>query len=202
MKQFVQLIPSDRQVVIEEILLQESTFTSNLESNCLPLKMFRDLFLSGGLGGFDVTKLFTDSRYLWLASVLLNVRHLPSLTSFIEMKKQLIIFVDTELIPVLINQVQEGNSKLVLDIVQYMSNQAQTKADYIYSLEQFIKKMIDPGEDFPVEEKPVLKIDDFKTIYRTVSTQSDMKEYSNKVLLQMRILRQVAYFIIDEPLVV
>jgi hypothetical protein len=65
--------------------------------------MFRDLFLSGGIGGFDVTKLFANNKFAWLASVLLNVRHLPSLANFVEMKKQLIIFVDTEVIPVLIN---------------------------------------------------------------------------------------------------
>ena len=75
-----------------------------MESNCLPLKMFRDLFLQGGLGGFDVTKLFQDDGFVWLAAVLLNVRHLPSIANFIEMKKQLVIFVDTEVIPVLINQ--------------------------------------------------------------------------------------------------
>lgn len=67
--------------------MQEETFTTNLESNCLPLKMFRDLFLSGGLGGFDVTKLFIDNKFVWLAAVLLNVRHIPSLANFIEMKK-------------------------------------------------------------------------------------------------------------------
>lgn len=65
--------------------------------------MFRDLFLSGGLGGFDVTKLLSDNKYVWLAGVLLNTRHLPSLANFVEIKKQLIIFCDTELVPVLIN---------------------------------------------------------------------------------------------------
>jgi hypothetical protein len=48
--------------------------------------------------------LFQDDRFVWIAAVLLNVRHLPSLANFIEMKKQLVIFVDTEVIPVLINQ--------------------------------------------------------------------------------------------------
>jgi hypothetical protein len=69
--------------------------------------MFRDLFLAGGLkGGFDVTRLFTqgENRFVWLAGVLLNVRHLPSLANFVEMKKQLIIFVDTEVLPLIINQ--------------------------------------------------------------------------------------------------
>lgn len=88
-KQFVQLLPptAERQRVIEEIVLQEDSFTANLEINCLPLKMFRDLFLQGGLGGFDVTRLFSDDKYVWLAGVLLNVRHLPSLSNFVDMKK-------------------------------------------------------------------------------------------------------------------
>ena len=68
--------------------------------------MFRDLFLAGGLrGGFDVNRLFSQEnggRFVWLAGVLLNVRHLPSLANFVEMKKQLIIFVDTEVLPFII----------------------------------------------------------------------------------------------------
>ena len=79
--------------------------------------MFRDLFLSGGLGGFDVQKLFSDSKYAWLAGVLLNARHLPSLANFIEMKKQIVIFVDTEVIPTLINQAQTGNSQLIVQVI-------------------------------------------------------------------------------------
>lgn len=123
--------------------------------------MFRDLFLAGGLkGGFDVSRLFSKengTRFVWLAGVLLNVRHLPSLANFVEMKKQLVIFVDTEVLPLIINQAQAGDSKIVIDIVSYMAKQG-----YVHSLEQFIHKMVDPGEDYPAEEKPVLKVEDFK----------------------------------------
>ena len=49
-----------------------------------------------------------------------------------------------------------------------MSARAKLNIDYAYSLEYVIKKMVDPGEDFPVEEKPVLKIDDFKAIFNIV----------------------------------
>ena len=63
--------------------------------------------------------------------------------------------------------------------------------------------MIDPGEDFPVEEKPVLKVEHFKTIYSIVSSDETLpKHFTNKVLLQMRILRLVAYYILDEEKVV
>jgi len=196
-KQFVQLLPpsSERQRVIEEIVLQEDTFTANIEGNCLPLKMFRDLFLQGGLGGFDVTRLLSDDRYVWLAGVLLNVRHLPSLSNFVDMKKQLIIFCDTELVPVLINQVQSGNSALVLSILKYMAS--KSTLDYAYSIEAFIKKLVDPGEDFPVEEKPVLRIDDFKSIFNLV--RAGTESYSNETLLFLSVLRVTAYYILDEP---
>ncbi len=40
--------------------------------------------------------------------------------------------------------------------------------DYVHSFENYIKKMIDPGEEFPSEEKPVLKVDDFKKIFSLV----------------------------------
>ncbi len=64
--------------------------------------MFKDLFLSGGVG-FDVTKLFSaGNKYVWLAAVLLNTRHLSSLANFIQLKKQYLIFVDTEVLPALI----------------------------------------------------------------------------------------------------
>jgi hypothetical protein len=198
----VQLLQNaeERQHVIEEILLQEDTFTLNLESNCLPLKMFKDLFLQGGLGGFDVTKLFQDNKFVWLAAVLLNVRHLPSLSNFIEMKKQLVIFVDTEVIPALINQAQSGNIKLIMEIFNYMRERAREQMDYIHSIDYFIKKMIDPGEDYPADEKPLLRIDDFKQIFKIVRIEilTSENEYSLETILFLRVLRNTAYFIMDE----
>jgi hypothetical protein len=181
-------------------LLQEDTFTSNLESNCLPLKMFKDLFLQGGLGGFDVTKLFQDNKFVWLAAVLLNVRHLPSLSNFIEMKKQLVIFVDTEVIPALINQAQSGNIQLIMEIFNYMRERAREQMDYIHSIDYFIKKMIDPGEDYPADEKPLLRIDDFKQIFKIVRIEilTSENEYSLETILFLRVLRNTAYFIMDE----
>ena len=72
------------------------------------------------------------------------------------------IFVDTEVIPALIYQAQNGNQGFILDIIKFMGEQAKSLTDYVYTLEYFVKKMIDPGEDFPADEKPVLKVDEFK----------------------------------------
>lgn len=52
--------------------------------------------------------------------------------------------------------------------MKFMGKKGTVNTEYGYSLEYLIKKMIDPGEDFPVEEKPVLKIDDFKEIFNAI----------------------------------
>lgn len=72
---------------------------------------------------------------------------------------------DTEVIPVLINQAQSGNTGLIMEIFKYMRERANEGMDYVHSIDYFLKKMIDPGEDYPADEKPMLKIDDFKQIF-------------------------------------
>ena len=79
----MQLCPN-KQTVVEEIFLKEENF-ANLDKNSLPIKMFRDLFLSGGVG-FDVSQLFSEGKaeqYVWLAANLIHARQLPSLRSFV-----------------------------------------------------------------------------------------------------------------------
>ncbi len=36
-------------------------------------------------------------------------------------------------------------------------------------MEYLLKKMIDPGEDFPAEEKPILRVDEFKFVFSSVN---------------------------------
>lgn len=47
---------------------------------------------------------------------------------------------------------------------------------YVHSLEQFIHKLVDPGEDYPAEEKPVIKIEDFKKILQIVQVKTLSKD--------------------------
>lgn len=88
-----------------------------------------------------------------------------------------------------------------------MSDKAKDSIDYVYSIEQFVMKLIDPGEEFPVEEKPVIKIDAFKTIFHIVSEHSQTVinttglTFINEIHLFLRVLRQIAYYIMDEPFV-
>lgn len=70
--------------------------------------------------------------------------------------------------------------------------------------------MSDPGDDFPPEFKPVLKIDEFKEIFTRVCSTTCTKllqtnfgvDYSPAVDIAIKILKQTAYYLLDEPVVV
>ena len=74
------------QQTVESIVMNEDNF-KNCEKSCLPLKIFRDLFLQGGIS-FDVQSMFTgDKKYTWFASLLLNIENLGSLNNLPGLKK-------------------------------------------------------------------------------------------------------------------
>lgn len=54
-----ELRQDNKQEIVQSVLLQEGNFSS-IDSNALPMKMFADLLLSGGVA-FDVGQLFKDS---------------------------------------------------------------------------------------------------------------------------------------------
>lgn len=71
----------------------------------MPLKLFRDLFIEGST--WDVSKLISSKSgdqytYVWLFATFLNFKHLISLSNYFQLKKQLVIFVETEVLPALI----------------------------------------------------------------------------------------------------
>ena len=87
-----------------------------------------------------------------------------------------------------------------MEIFKYMRDRAHENMDYIHSIDHFIKKMIDPGEDYPSEEKPLLKIDDFKQIFKMAKSENLFtdNEYTHDTLLFLKVLRNTGYFIMDE----
>ena len=76
--------------ILQEIVLQESNF-DELETNPLPLKLFRDLFLEGA--PWDVSQLINCKdegmkyKYIWLFATFLNFKHMMSLSNYLELKK-------------------------------------------------------------------------------------------------------------------
>ena len=117
MKAFVQLCqPETRQAIVEFVLLNQENF-KNCEKNCLPMKIFRDMFLEGGIS-FDISTLLEKKSFSWLASILLNIRNMSSLNNLPDLKRQLSVFLDTEVVPALIVSVQNGNKDLVMELIQ------------------------------------------------------------------------------------
>jgi hypothetical protein len=90
--------------------------------------MFKDLFLQGGVG-FDVQQLFsrkdTESSYqfVWFAATLLSIKNLPSLSSLMELKRQLMIFIETEVVPALVNLGSQNDDRyFIVQVFKHLSN--------------------------------------------------------------------------------
>lgn len=109
-------LQEDKVDVLKRIVLTPHNF-ANLETNPLPLKMFRDLFLDGSVN-FDVSTLMAERgpdgsfSYSWLLASMLNFKYLVSLTNFLELKNQLIIFVESDVIPGII----VGDRSMIVDL--------------------------------------------------------------------------------------
>ena len=175
-------LQTDKVDVLKRIVLKEVNF-EQLETNPLPLKMFRDLFLDGSIN-FDISQLMQERdadrdgkfSYDWLLSSMLNFKYLVSLTNFLELKNQLIIFVESDVIPALII----GDKAFIVSLCETIASKATASdaanviaaGSYQLTLQYFIAKMVDPGEDFPADMKPVLRIDDFREIFTKVSLQT------------------------------
>lgn len=123
----------------------------NLEANPLPLKLFRDLFIEGAT--WDVSKLIGCKQgdqytYVWLFATFLNFKYLISLSNYFSLKKQLVIFVETEVMPALIANAQESNDESNSFVVQLCAEMgkragigsavqpnAETVLSYMHTLE-------------------------------------------------------------------
>ena len=158
--------------------MNEENF-KNCEKNCLPMKIFRDMFLQGGVS-FDVQSLFQgegELQHAWFASLLLNINNMSSLNNLPDLKRQLALFLETEIIPAILISVKQGNKNLIIRLIEFFKEKITDVNDSCLStLEDLIQKLVDPGEDFGFDE-PLLKVDDFKQIFTILS-----KEKANEFL--------------------
>ena len=46
-----------------------------------------------------------------------------------------------------------------MEVCQYLHEKGSLRDDFVFTLDDIIKKLVDPGEDYPVDEKPVLTVD-------------------------------------------
>ena len=85
-------------------MLQKENFLIS-DNNVISFKIFADICLSGGMG-FDIGKLWSQD-YAWLAFLLLNSNNNKNLAYLPELKRQLLVFTDTEVAPSLLSQMNE-----------------------------------------------------------------------------------------------
>ena len=102
----------------------------------------------------------TAPKYAWLASLLLNISNMSSLNNLPDLKRQLALYLDTEVLPAILIAIQSGQKDLMMELITSIKNQISTENDSSLStLESFISKLANPdlGDD-----EPILKVDEFK----------------------------------------
>ena len=134
-----------------------------------------------------------------------------SLNNLPGLKKQLLIFIETEIIPALIISAKNGNKELIINLIKSFKQKITDDNDScLRTLENLVQKMVNPGEEFGFSDEALLKVDDFKTIFEILSKEK-AQELLNKnydqvsqtdVRLMSSLFSQTAYYILDEPEVV
>ena len=85
-----------------------------------------------------------------------------------DLRKQLVLFVETEVVPALVNIATSQEHKgFVIKMFEYL-----TKSAKLHTLEYLAQMVVDPGENFDMSVKPALKIDDFKQIFMENGAQT------------------------------
>lgn len=54
-----------------------------------------------------------------------------------------------------------GDKTLIVSLCELISHKALTNHSYKLTFEYLIAKLVDPGEDFDADVKPVLRVDEF-----------------------------------------
>ena len=111
LKNYINIIPREKVSSVysmSRILLHKDNFRL-LSKNCLILKIFQQTFLAGGLGfNIDNLALQKDSdgqfKFIWLVGELLNSESLPSLAGYINLRNQIKVFCETEILPLILRE--------------------------------------------------------------------------------------------------
>ena len=132
---------------------------------------------------------------------------MSSLNNLPDLKRQLVLFLETEVIPAILISVHNGNKDLVIRLIEFFKEKiTETNDSCLSTLEDLIKKLVNPGEEFGFDE-PLLKIDDFKHIF-TILSKEKANEFLNKnysavsitdVKLMSSLFKHIGYYILDEP---
>lgn len=137
---------------LSRILLKEMNF-AHLSKNCLILKIFQQTFLAGGLGfNIDDLALKTNENgnfeYVWLIGELLNSESLPSLAGYSNLKNQIKVFCETEVLPLMLRECcSESDKTLFIALIQYLTEKSIEKSSlYAKTLGNIVNLIINPPD--------------------------------------------------------
>jgi len=130
---------------------------------------------------------------------------MASLNNLPDLKRQLALYLETEVLPAILFTIQSGQKGLMMELITSIKDQITDENDACLStMETLISKLANP--DFGNDE-PILKVDEFKQIFSTLcrgKCQSFLdKKYDDisptDVKMMSIVFKHTAYFILDEP---
>lgn len=99
-------------------------------------------------------------NYAWLASLLLNIGNMASLNNLPDLKRQLALYLETEVLPAILLAIQSGQKGLMKELITSIKDQITDENDACLStMETLLSRLASP--DFS-DGEPILKVDEFK----------------------------------------
>ena len=117
------------------------------------MKIFQQTFLAGGLGfNIDDLALKKDENgqfvYIWLIAELLNSESLPSLAGYVNLRNQIKVFSETEVLPLILRECcSESGETLFIALIKYLTENSIEKSSlYSNTLGNIVKLIVSPPE--------------------------------------------------------
>ena len=137
LKNFTSWLPRSKVSVVDSlsrIVLHEENF-NRLSENWLVLKLFQQTFLCGGLG-FNIDNLAfikeeatQEYKYIWLLWELLNSYYLPSLAGYTNLRTQIQVFWETEVLPLILRDCcSDSADSMFLAMIRYLNKKSVEKS--------------------------------------------------------------------------
>lgn len=117
-----------------------------------------------------------------------------------ELRRQLMIFVETEVLPSIVNLARSDDRHFVVEVFEYLCAKG-----HLHTMDLLAKTMVDPGEQYPSDLKPVLKIADFKEVFNLTAKEcaqtlidTNFSSSQPKQEFLVILLQTIGYYLLDE----
>jgi hypothetical protein len=150
-KQLLQLVESKYEF-LQALLFDREIVYKSIESE-MPLRFFAELALSGGmnthrlfLGEHELSQPTAD--HLWVLTELLSIEYFNSIHD-LKMKEQLMIFMQSELVPLTLEITRTEHKHLMYTLVTELIGRAEQHRLYSKVLFNLLKNLIYGKEEIP-----------------------------------------------------